>query len=193
MLEKIRKNIRNRLKPIAKRIVGINPNTLTLLGLFMSFIAAGLFATRNVFMAGIVLLIGSFFDALDGAVARENDRITAFGGFLDSVSDRFSDSAIILGAMYGNLTEIPEISNFFPGWLIGVLAIIGSLLVSYTRARAEATGTGAAVGIGERATRITIIVIGAFLNMVNWAIALIVVVSFITVFQRIIHVKKSLK
>ena len=95
--------------------------------------------------------------------------------------------------MYGDLTEISSVSDVFPGWLIGVLAIVGSLLVSYTRARAEAAGTGASVGIGDRSVRITIVVIGAFLDMVNWAIVLVAVLSFITVFQRIAFVRKSLR
>ncbi len=189
MFRKMKECIRLLLKPIAKNIIGINPNTLTVFGLLMSIVSAVFFAKREVLMAGIFLLLSGFLDALDGAVARENDRITRFGGFLDSVSDRFADAAIIIGAMYGGLTAFPH----FPEWFVGAVAIVGSFMVSYTRARAEASGVGASVGIGERAVRILIIIIGAFLDKVNWAILLVAVLSFITVFQRIAFVRKVLK
>jgi archaetidylinositol phosphate synthase len=189
MLDTIKEFIRNLLRPIAKKIIGVNPNTLTLFGLSLSLVSAVFFARREVLIAGLLLLAGGFFDAFDGAVARENNRITKYGGFLDSVSDRFADSGIIIGAMYGGLAVFSP----FPEWFIGTFAIVGSLMVSYTRARAEAAGASAAVGIGDRPVRVTIIIIGAFLNMVNWAILLVAIISFITVFQRIAYVKKILK
>ncbi|MCZ7392931.1 MAG: CDP-alcohol phosphatidyltransferase family protein [Candidatus Methanoperedens sp.] len=189
MLEEIREFIRNALRPLAKNITEINPNTLTIFGLLLSLVSAILFAKREIFMAGAFLLAGGFFDVLDGLVARENNRITRFGGFLDSVSDRFADAAVIIGAMYGGLAAFSP----FPDWFIGVLAIVGSLMVSYTRARAEAAGADASVGVGERAVRMLIMVIGAFIAEVNWAILLVAVLSFITVFQRIAYVRKVLK
>lgn len=189
MLEEIKEFIRDALRPLAKKIIGINPNTLTMFGLLISLISAFFFAKREVLIAGIFLLISGFFDALDGAVARENNRITGYGGFLDSVCDRFADAVIIIGAISGGLTGILT----FPGWFIGVLAIVGSFMVSYTRARAEAAGANASVGMGERAVRIMIIVTGAFLNLINWAVLLVAVISFITVFQRISFVRKVLR
>lgn len=189
MLENIKELIRDALRPLTKRITNINPNTLTLFGLLLALMSAIFFARRDALLAGAFLLASGFFDVLDGEVARENNRITRFGGFLDSVSDRFADAAVIIGAMYGGLTAFSP----FPDWFIGALAIVGSLMVSYTRARAEAAGAGASVGVGERAVRMLIIVIGAFIDMVNWAILVVAVLSFITVFQRIAHVRKVLK
>lgn len=189
MLDKIKESIRGLLRPMAKRIIGVNPNSLTILGLLISFVSAIFFARREVLIAGIFLLASGFFDVLDGAVARENNRITSFGGFLDSVSDRFADSAVLIGAIYGDLTAI----FMFPAWFIGVLALVGSLMVSYTRARAEAAGASASVGVGDRAVRMVIIITGAFLNIVNWAILLVAVLTFTTVFQRIAFVRKVLK
>ncbi|VVB96299.1 Archaetidylinositol phosphate synthase [uncultured archaeon] len=189
MFVKIKEYIRFLLKPIAKSAVVFNPNTLTIFGLIISLISGFYFAKREVVTAGIFLLLSGFFDALDGAVARENNRITPFGGFLDSVCDRIADAVIIIGAMYGGLTAFPP----FPDWFIGAMAIVGSYMVSYTRARAEAAGANASVGIGERAVRVMIIVIGAFLYMVNWAILLVAVISFITVFQRVTYVRRILK
>ncbi len=189
MLKKAKESFKILLKPAARKIIGVNPNTLTIFGLLISLISAVFFAMHEVLIAGIFLFSSGVLDALDGAVARENNRITKFGGFLDSVSDRFADAAVIMGIMYGGLTAFPP----FPDWFIGNIAIVGSLMVSYTRARAEAAGANAAVGIGERAIRILIIVIGAFLDKVNIAVLLVAILSFITVFQRIAVVRKELK
>lgn len=193
MLDRIKPVVRDVLSPFAKKIVGVNPNTLTLLGLLISIVAAIFFAMGEVLVAGSLLLLSGFFDALDGAVARENGRTTRFGSFLDSVCDRFADAAVLIGAMYAGLTSFPLFPGWFPGWFLGSLAIVGSLMVSYTRARAEAAGAAASVGIGERAVRMVILILGAFLNMVNWAVLLVIVVSFITVFQRIGFVRGTLK
>lgn len=189
MLNRIKIVVRDALSPFAKKVVGVNPNTLTVLGLLISIVAAIFFAIGEVLAAGSLLLLSGLFDVLDGAVARENGRTTRFGGFLDSVCDRFADAAVLIGAMYGGLTSFPP----FPDWFLGSLAIVGSLMVSYTRARAEAAGAAASVGIGERAVRMVILILGAFLNMVNWAVLLVIVLSFITVFQRIEFVRRTLK
>ncbi len=193
MLDKTKQVVRDVLRPFAKNIVGVNPNTLTLMGLIISIAAAVYFAAGEVVAAGSILLLSGIFDALDGAVAREKGRTTRFGGFLDSVCDRFADAAVLIGAMYGGLTAFPLFSGLFPDWFLGSLAIVGSLMVSYTRARAEAAGVSASVGFGERAVRMLILIFGAFLNMVNWAVLLVTVISFFTVFQRIAYVKRTLK
>ena len=189
MFEDLKESTRDVLSPLASKITEINPNTLTLFGLFLSLVSAIFFAKLELLWAGAFLLASGFFDALDGLVARANNRITRFGGFLDSVCDRFADAAIIIGAMYGGLTQLYSI----PYWLTGSFAIFGSLMVSYTRARAEAAGADASIGFGDRPVRMIIIISGAFLNLINWAISLIVVLSFITIFQRIAHVRKVLK
>ncbi len=189
MFEELKDEIRNALTPAARRITEINPNTITLSGLFLSFISAFLFAMNDLFWAGLLLLASGFLDAFDGLVARENNRITGFGGFLDSVCDRFGDTAVLIGAMYGGLTAF----YFIPFWLAGTLAIFSSLMVSYTRARAEAAGISASIGIGDRPVRMIIIIAGAFFNVVNWAVMLISVFSFITIYQRIKHVKRVLR
>jgi len=189
MSAEIKEIIQDALSPLAQRITKINPNTLTLFGLVLSLISAFFFAKRDLFWAGGFLLAGGFFDALDGIVARTNNRTTKYGGFLDSVCDRFADAAIIIGAMYGGLTELFSI----PFWLTGTLAIFGSLMVSYTRARAEAAGASASVGFADRPARMIILIVGAFIDMVNFAVFSIVILSFITILQRIAHAKKTLK
>jgi len=185
----IKKSIQDTLTPFARRITEINPNTLTLFGLVLSLISALFFAKRELLWAGGFLLASGFFDALDGPVARANNRTTKYGGFLDSVCDRFADAAVIIGAMYGGLTGL----YWIPFWLTGTLAIFGSLMVSYTRARAEAAGAGASVGFADRPARMIILIAGAFIEMVNFAIFSIAILSLITVLQRIVHVKQTLK
>lgn len=189
MFDDLKESIRDVLRPLARKITEINPNTLTLFGLLLSLISAFFFAKQKLYWAGTFLLVSGFFDSLDGLVARENNRITRFGGFLDSVCDRFADAAIIIGAMYGGLTQL----NSIPYWLTGTLAIFASLMVSYTRARAEAAGVSASVGFGDRPVRMIIIIFGAFSGLVNLAIIAVAILSFITVFQRIAFVREVLK
>lgn len=189
MFEETKESVRDILRPLARRITEINPNTLTVFGLLLSLVSGYFFALKELNLAGAFLLAGGFFDSLDGMVARENNRITRFGGFLDSVCDRFADAAIIIGAMYAGMTQVYSI----PYWLTGTLAIFGSLMVSYTRARAEAAGASASVGLGDRPVRMVIIIFGAFFDLVNWSILLVAVISFITVFQRIAFVRDILE
>ena len=192
MLNRKKDTLTNWVKPIARIFSRINPNTVTILALVFC-IAAGLyFAAGDLVIAGIMLLLGGFFDVLDGAVARENDRVTQFGGLLDSVSDRYADAAVFLGIMWGGHAAFPPyIEN---DWLLGGLALTGSLIVSYTRARAEAGGTGVLnIGVAERAERMILIILGAFLGLLHWAVLVVAVISHLTVLQRMIAARKILK
>ena len=192
MLNKKKDTLTDWVKPIARIFSRINPNTVTILALVFC-IASGLyFAAGNLVIAGFMLLLGGFFDVLDGAVARENGRVTKFGGLLDSVSDRYADAAVFLGIMWGGHAAFPPyIEN---DWFLGGLALTGSLLVSYTRARAEAGGTGVLnIGVAERAERMILIILGAFLGLLHWAVLVVAVMSHLTVLQRMIAARKILK
>lgn len=192
MLNRKKDTLTDWVKPIARIFSRINPNTVTILALVFC-IAAGLyFAAGNLVIAGLMLLLGGFFDVLDGAVARENGRVTKFGGLLDSVSDRYADAAVFLGIMWGGHAAFPPyIEN---DWFLGGLALTGSLLVSYTRARAEASGTGVLnIGVAERAERMILIILGSFTGLLHWAVLVVAVISHLTVLQRIIAARKILK
>ncbi len=193
MLNKLRPQVKMFLDPVAKRI-RVNPNILTIIGLLVSFLSAYMFATGNLLWGGLLIALSGFVDILDGAVARNNYQITKFGGILDSTADRFADAFIIIGIIYGG----------YVNWIFGILAIHASLTVSYVRARAESEGIECNVGIAERAERLVIIMIGAFLsyftslqlfnmNPLGIAIILIMVLGYITVLQRIYHSWKELK
>ena len=192
MLNKKKDTLTDWVKPIARIFSRINPNTVTILALVFC-IAAGLyFAAGNLVIAGFMLLFGGFFDVLDGAVARENGRVTKFGGLFDSVSDRYADAAVFLGIMWGGHAAFPPyIEN---DWFLSGLALTGSLLVSYSRARAEAGGTGILnIGVAERAERMILIILGAFSGLLNWAVLVVAVISHLTVLQRMMAARKILK
>jgi archaetidylinositol phosphate synthase len=140
-------------------------------------------------LAPILMLISGLFDALDGVIARVHGEATTFGGFFDSLLDRYADAVIICGIILGGLTEL--------SW--GLAALIGSLLVSYARARAEAAGVKMeSVGLAERAERIVILALASFisyfwLDALNWAILALAILANLTVIQRAIHFRKALQ
>jgi len=192
LLNKRKDILTNWVKPIARLFNKVNPNTMTILALVFCIGAGLYFANGKPIAAGILLMAGGFFDVLDGAVARENGRVTVFGGVLDSVSDRYADAAVFIGIMWGGYSAIlPYIEN---DWVVSAVALVGSLLVSYSRARAEAAGTGKlAIGVAERAERMILIILGAFTGLLNWAVLIVAVISHLTVLQRMIATYRILQ
>ena len=174
--------------------IGLTPNSLTVLGVLSSAFAALLYASWRMSRialpaAGALVLLSGFMDALDGVLARSSNKSSAFGGFLDSVSDRYSDSVVLASIVLAGLCD--------PAW--GLVAIIGSLMVSYTRSRAEAADVSmASVGFAERAERMLILAAVTFLaffwfDFLGWGVILIGVVAHITVLQRTFHFYNSVK
>jgi archaetidylinositol phosphate synthase len=168
--------------------LGLSPNHISILGSVLAFVSALIywqwkFHPILLILAPSVMLISGLFDALDGAIARTYGEATKFGGFFDSLLDRYADGVVLCGIMLGGLTELH--------W--GLAAIIGSLLVSYSRARAEAAGIKMeSVGLTERAERILILTIASFIshfwvNVLNWGVILLAILTNLTVFQRAIY------
>jgi len=173
------------LMPIARAMgrLGIHPNTITILGLLLQVGVGVVFGLGHIKLAGWLLLFVAPVDALDGALARALGKQSRFGAFLDSTLDRFSDAALILGLMVHYLREgasIPVVLAF--------VAMVGAIMVSYTRARAETMGFDCKVGLLTRMERIVLIgalsAVGLPIVML-WALA---VLSMVTVVQRILHV-----
>ena len=137
----------------------INPNWLTVTGVAINVLAGLLFGLGHFFWAGVVLLVANLFDMLDGQVARLSGRVTRFGGFLDSSLDRLSDMVAFVGLMvfYARDTEFHSTLNVF---LAGA-AMMGSVLVSYTSARAESLIPKCDVGFLRRPERVVLLIIGA--------------------------------
>jgi len=197
LLSRIRDRARSWIEPMAKAFVrtGVSPNTITFLGLVIGILAALLFARGEQLLAGIVLLITGFFDVMDGAVARLLQKETAFGGVLDSVIDRYVEFLLYAGIIYafkvGAIAEPGFIIGW--GWAWGVLAITGSFMVSYIRARAESAGTGKLdVGIAERAERLIILALGALLGCTPYAVVIIAILTHVTVIERMVAAKRRL-
>ena len=160
----------------------IHPNVLTFLGLVINIWAAWLFAAGSFRWAGVVVIGAGLFDMVDGRVARASNQVTRFGGFFDSVVDRYSDMALYMGL----LVYYASINRFFYIVLTAVV-MTGSVMVSYTRARSENTIPKCKVGFLERPERVVLLIIGAlFLRMaaVLWVIA---VLSNLTVIHRMIY------
>lgn len=166
----------------------IHPNVLTFLGLVINVAAAALLAVGRFRLAGAVIIGAGLFDMVDGRVARETNRVTRFGGFFDSVLDRYSDLALLVGMLvwYGSINR-----SFYV--VLTAIAMTGSVMVSYTRARAENTIPTCKVGFMERPERVVLVIIGAlFLRMaqVLWVIA---VLSNLTVVHRMIFTWQETK
>lgn len=144
---------------------GVPPNILTTVGVTINVGCGVLFGMGEFFWAGIVLIIANIFDMLDGNVARLTGNVTRFGGFLDSSLDRLSDMVAFLGIMvfYAGNTPQHSIINV----ILGGVAMMGSVMVSYTTARSEALGVKANVGFLQRPERIVLLVIGA-LSTWDW-------------------------
>jgi archaetidylinositol phosphate synthase len=188
MLDKLRPQVKILLDPLAEKL-NINPNIITIIGLILSVISAYMFATGSLLLGGIFIGLSGFVDIIDGAVARKHSSTTPFGGILDSTSDRFADAFILIGIIYGG----------FVNWIIGILALHASLTVSYVRARAESEGIKCNVGIAERPERLVILMAGAFLGYIfnpiimGLAVALVMILGYLTVLQRLIHSQNELK
>jgi len=166
--------------------LGVKPNVLTFAGVIGTLVGAIFVALGNLPLGGVIIMIMSAVDVLDGAVARAGGELEEFGAFVDSVSDRYSD-LIILGSI---LWYFVEAEDYLAG-VVTFLAAAGSVLVSYVRARAQSLGFEAKVGILARAERIMVIVAALILNKPFIGVLIIAVLGNITAFQRIAHVKKQ--
>jgi archaetidylinositol phosphate synthase len=199
MLTRLKQKIQSVLATEAKIAhgIGLTPNRITVLGAFLAFLSAFVYAEwqTNPFLlllATVLLLLSGFCDALDGVVARLYKQATVFGGFLDSLLDRYADAVVYAGIGFGGLC------NLYWGLMA---AIIGSLLVSYSRARAEAAGLKMeSIGLAERAERVLILVVASLVGIfwqptmvMNVAIILLAVLTNLTVLQRTLYVYGQLK
>jgi CDP-diacylglycerol---glycerol-3-phosphate 3-phosphatidyltransferase len=174
----------------------LTPNALTASGVVLCALASILvvFEDRNeilfYWLAAAVFVLGSLLDILDGALARAGGKTTPFGAFIDSTTDRVSEGFMLTAIAY------VLAANHHPVFVsVAMAAMLGSFLVSYTRAKAEALGLRGDVGIGSRAERVVVITAGLVLapwGMLGWALVLLAATAWITVVQRVLHVRKQL-
>ncbi len=166
----------------------ISPNVLTFVGLLINVAAAWQLAYGRFVTAGFIMIVANIFDFIDGKVARETHAETKFGGFWDSVIDRFSDIALFIGLiyLYSSLRRTDYV-------MITALAMMFAIMTSYTRARAESLIAKCKVGFMERPERIVLFMIGAFTNRMAAVMWVIGVLSVFSVADRIIYTYRELK
>jgi len=172
------------LEPLAKRLT-IHPNILTIIGFFITIFASAILPL-HLKIGGLLILLGAFFDMLDGVVARSNGKATRFGAFLDSTLDRFSDFFIFfaIGSYFAK-------TNYIEGILLTSASLLGAFMISYVRARAEGLGIQCKVGIMERPERIILISVGCLTGWIFYTMIILFFFTYLTVIQRILHVYKS--
>ncbi|MFC1929921.1 CDP-alcohol phosphatidyltransferase family protein [Chloroflexota bacterium] len=175
-------------QPAAKLLAKtpVTPDSLTWSGFLLSLLAGALIITGNLFVAGFVVLIAGFFDMLDGALARLINRTTRFGAVLDSTLDRIAEGVILLSLLVLYAQEQSVLGSLLVG-----ITLLGSFLVSYVRARAEALGIECKAGLFTRPERVIILALGLLFSRIDYALiitlAVIAALSFFTAIQRLIY------
>ena len=181
----------NFLKPLGQGLAkaGISPNSLTVTGLIVMLIAGYFLYKGELFLGAVIVLIGGFLDILDGLVARHGETGSPHGAFLDSVSDRVADMAILGGVILGgHIEEFLGMSGLF--W--GLVALTGAVLTSYTRSVAEANGVSMmGRGLIERPERLIIFCLAAMIGYLTVGIFTLAVLGWVTVLQRVVGFYKS--
>lgn len=180
--------------------LGVTPNQVTVVGTVLSIAAAvGLLGTGKWIIGPVVLAVILFADSLDGTLARLTGSSSTFGAFLDSTLDRLSDGAVFGSLTFAIAVHYAPSSERTWAFIVGLISMIGAVTVSYARARAEAVGAQAKVGIAERTDRLIVGLVGAFLvglGLPLWVMALaltwVAFASLFTVAQRIFAVKREL-
>jgi len=183
MLGRYREPVRSWIDPIGLalyRRLHLRPNHLTIIGLGVSLLAASAFITARVRTGGVLLILAGLCDFFDGSLARASGQVSTFGAFLDSVIDRYSDLVVLLGivVLYAHMSQLR-------GAIVAMAGLIGSMMVSYTKARAESIGVRCTVGMMERPERMICLIAGALLDLLEPALWILAVLSNLTALQRI--------
>ena len=161
---------------------GISPNALTLIGFVLTLAVALILAAGKLLVGGILLIFAALFDTLDGALARHTGKVTVFGAFLDSTMDRYAEAVTLIGLMAFYARQ-PD--NWQP------ILLLGWLMVSYTRARAEAVGIECKEGFLQRTERIIVLIVGLVTGWMVPVLWILAIFTNVTVLQRVIAVYKS--
>ncbi len=166
----------------------VTPNTITIIGFLVTIAAGVLVAMGHLLAGGIVVLVAGFFDMLDGALARSTNQVSRFGGILDSTLDRLSEAALLVP-----ITILYAREGLMNGVILAGLALPGSFVVSYIRARAEAAGIDCEVGFFTRTERVIVLALGLLLDQLFIALGIIVFFSYLTVVHRLLHAWRQIK
>jgi len=189
MLSRYRESVRAWSDPIGRSLfrLRLRPNHLTICGLLVSACAGAAFVFGHVRLAGVLLILAGLFDLFDGSLARASGQATTFGAFLDSVIDRYSDIVVMLGivVLYARMPHAR-------GALLAMAGLAGSVMVSYTKARAESIGVTCNVGMMERPERLICLIAGALLGLMEPALWVLAILANLTALQRIVFTRRLL-
>ena len=196
MSSKLKERYENTVKGFIQPLggLGVTPNHLTVLGVLLAIITAYLYTrvpykSNYYIYAASMFLVSGFIDSIDGVLARSTGKVTRFGGFFDSLADRYSDAIVFCGIIVADLCNL---------WW-GLLALFGSLLVSYSRARAEMEEVNmSGVGFAERAERMIFLALCTFTSYwypmaLNFGVIILAVLAHLTVLQRSLYFKKEIE
>jgi len=199
------------ITPVRKLLarLGVHPHVLSVAGLLLSVLAGLVYSAGSFFWGAWVVVLAGTCDALDGELARQTGKNSRFGAFFDSALDRYSDGLILMGlvwyfaggpSVFGARSE--AVATFQNPWIVFfiIMAMVGSFMVSYTRARAEALGVDCKIGLMQRPERITLLIIGSLLGsipvagiiLIKSTLLILAVLTNSTAIQRILHVRKEL-
>lgn len=186
MLSKVFKPYVGKLLEAPVRLLarsGLSPNVLTATGLLLNVAVGVVLATGWVLLGGLLVLLAGIFDMLDGAMARVAGRSTRFGALLDSVVDRFSEAAILAGLLWLYVSQQRAVEV-----LLLFAVLLGSLMVSYVRARAEGLGLDCEVGLVARPERVLLLALGLITSLMVPVLAILAILTHLTVVQRVWYV-----
>jgi len=196
MLTKLKKQVQTALTSTADLFhnLGLTPNRVSILGISFSILSGVVYSQWQInraflILAPVLILVSGLFDALDGVIARVHGKATTFGAFFDSMLDRYADAIVLCGIIAGGLSNLT--------W--GLAALVGSVMVSYSRARAEAAGVKMeSVGLAERAERMVLVGVASFvsyfwIDALNWSILILAILTNFTVLQRANYFRKAVK
>jgi soluble lytic murein transglycosylase len=190
MLSRYRDDVRAWSDPVGRSLfrLRLRPNHLTVMGLAVSLLAAAAFIAGHTQGAGLLLILAGLFDLFDGSLARASGQVTEFGAFLDSVIDRYSDLVVLLGIVVF-FASTPHAR----GALVAMAGLVGSVMVSYTKARAESIGIACNVGVMERPERMICLIAGALFGLMEPALWVLAILSNVTALQRILYTRRRLR
>ncbi len=188
MLSQYKRFLHRPADPVARLLLRahVRPNQLTVLGLGVSLGVAYAFARGHLRIGAALLVVAGLFDFFDGSLARLANRESAFGAFLDSVVDRYSDLVVLLGIVLYYERQDATAGVFFT-----MAALIGTIMVSYTKARAQSIGVSCEIGLMERPERIILLIAGGVFHLLFPAIVLLAVLTNYTALHRIVYVRRA--
>ena len=174
--------------PLARALLRarVRPNHLTMVGLVVSILAAWALSQGQLRIGAVLLALAGLFDFFDGSLARLANSVSTFGAFLDSVADRYSDLVVLLGVVLYYHRALDTTGVF-----LTMVALVGTIMTSYTKARAQSIGVACDIGLIERPERLIVLIAGATFNVLTPAMIALALLTNVTALQRILYMRRA--